>query len=51
VSDAPLYDDPDAAPACFEGFDFESLFGDTSQVSSPVTGNTVPTVGGSGGIL
>ena len=51
ASDAPLYDDPDAAPACFEGFDFESLFGDTSQVSSPVTGNTVPTVGGSGGIL
>lgn len=54
----PLYDDPEGAPACFDGLYFESLFGfgsvkpvEQPVTVSPVTASTVTVTGGSGGIL
>ncbi len=61
--DIPLYDDPDAAPACFDGYSFETLFGniamepvlieplETPVLLSPVTDTTVTILGGTGGIV
>jgi serine protease AprX len=56
--ETPLYDDPDAAPACFDDYSFEALFGNVSltpaeepAVISPVADTTVTTLGGTGGIL
>ena len=58
AEDTPLYDDPEAAPACFDGYVFESLFGSVSTapaeepvVDGPVTDTTVTLSGGTGGIL
>jgi serine protease AprX len=56
--DPPLYDDPEAPPACFDRNAFESLFGSVGgslatdpDGTSPVTSTTVTISGGTGGGL